>query len=130
MQSCRFCGHELPDKSRFCIQCGRPVEDPFARGQETPHQAPLGRHMEELNLRILYIMVAFLMLAVVFPPWQTPPDHGTPEFLGFHFLLSPPQVGMNGDGPQGVISRLLWTIDLVTIAMAGFYLSWLFRNTS
>lgn len=73
-----------------------------------------------MNLPILYAMVGLLILAVLFPPWETPPGQ-SPAFLGFHSILSPPE-------PDSVISRLLITIELVTIVMSGFYLSWLFRK--
>ena len=73
-----------------------------------------------MNLPVLYATVGLLLLALLFPAWETPPGQ-SPEFLGFHFMLSPPE-------PDSVISRLLITIELVTIAMAGFYLSWLFRK--
>ena len=80
-----------------------------------------------MNMTALYVMVAALILAVLFPPWETPPGR-TPEFLGFHFILNPPAFAAGGrDGP-GVISRLLLTIELVTIAVAGFYFSWLLRK--
>ena len=38
-----------------------------------------------------------------------------------HFILSPPT-------PDAVMSRLLLTIELVTIAIAGLYGSFLFRK--
>ena len=69
---------------------------------------------------VLYAMVGLLLLALLVPPWETPPGQ-PPEFLGFHFILSPPE-------PDSMVSRLLITIELVTIAMAGFYLSWLFSK--
>jgi len=78
---------------------------------------------EELNLPILYVMIGFLILAVIVPPWETPPGQ-PPAFLGFHLLVSPPAVGAE----VGVISRLLMTIELTTIAVAGLYFSWLFRK--
>jgi hypothetical protein len=65
-------------------------------------------------------MVAALALAFVFPPWEAPPDQ-PPEFLGMHFILSPP----NSDA---VVSRMLQTIELVTIAIAGLYGAFLFRE--
>jgi hypothetical protein len=65
-------------------------------------------------------MVAVLILALLFPPWETPPSQ-TPEFLGMHFILSPPF-------PEAVVSRMLVTIELVTIAIAGMYGSFLFRK--
>ncbi len=80
------------------------------------------RAKETLNLRILYIMVGLLILAVLFPPWEAAPGE-PPAYLGMHFILSPPE-------PGAVISRLLQTIELVTIAIAGMYLSWLFRERS
>ena len=67
-------------------------------------------------------MVALLILALLFPPWETPPED-SPEFLGFHFILSPPS-------PVAVVSRILQTIQLVTIAVGGMYFSWLFRSKS
>ena len=45
---------------------------------------------EEMNLPVLYAMVGLLILAVLFPAWETPPGQ-SPEFLGFHFMLSPPE---------------------------------------
>ncbi|HQU27817.1 MAG TPA: hypothetical protein PKZ24_01615 [Nitrospirales bacterium] len=73
-----------------------------------------------MNLRILYIMVGLLILAVLFPPWESPP--GEPlEFLGFHFILSPPVEGAQR-------SPVLQTVQLFTIAVAGLYLSWMFRS--
>ena len=65
-------------------------------------------------------LVAMLSLAILFPPWETPPSQA-PEFLGLHFILSPPT-------PDAIVSRLLLTIELVTIAIAGLYGSFLFRQ--
>jgi hypothetical protein len=65
-------------------------------------------------------MVVALALALLFPPWETPPDQ-PPQFLGLHFVLSPPT-------PDAVVSRMLLTIELVTIAMAGLYGAFLFRT--
>jgi len=65
-------------------------------------------------------MVAMLVLAILFPPWETPSSKA-PEFLGLHFILSPPT-------PDAIMSRLLLTIELVTIAIAGLYGSFLFRH--
>ncbi len=107
---CPACGYMLPREGRFCPKCGNRTDRP--REVETKP--------ETLNLRILYIMVALLILAVLFPPWQTPPDQ-TPEFLGFHFILSPPQEGAQR-------SPILQTIQLFTIAVAGLYFSWVFRE--
>ena len=80
-----------------------------------------------MNIEVLYGMVAVLFLALLFPPWEMPPGY-PPEFLGFHFIRSPPVLPENGGATTGVISRFLWMIDLVTVATAGFYLSWLFRR--
>jgi hypothetical protein len=81
------------------------------------------REAEQMNLMVLSIMVLALILAVLFPPWETAPGQG-PQFLGFHFILTPPE----SDGQRAVISRLLITIELVTLAVAGLYFSWLFRK--
>ncbi|GJL54432.1 MAG: hypothetical protein NPIRA02_15640 [Nitrospirales bacterium] len=75
---------------------------------------------ELLNIRILYIMVGVLILAVLFPPWEAAPEE-PPQFLGMAFILSPPREG-------AVVSRMLQTIQLVTIAVGGMYASWLFRS--
>ena len=123
MKRCQACGHELSDESLFCTQCGNPMHPDFAA---RPLDA--GRtEREEMNMPLLYGMVALLLLALVFPPWETPGDQA-PAFLGFHFILSPPEAGMiDGDGEVS-ISWLLLTIELTTIAIGGFYLSWLLRK--
>ncbi len=109
-QSCQSCGYAVPARGRFCPKCGSRVVKKLDSGG-TP---------ESLNIRILYIMVGLLILAVLFPPWQTPP--GEPlEFLGFHFILSPPVEGAQR-------SPVLQTVQLFTIAVAGLYFSWLFRS--
>ncbi len=121
--TCQACGQELQPEGRFCTRCGAPAtlqENPFDTPKATPSQGRLG---EDLNLQVLYGMVALLILAVLFPPWETPPG-STPEFLGFHFLGAPP-TPLDG---EGVISRWLWTVDLTTIAIGGLYLSWVFRK--
>lgn len=107
---CPSCGYELTLKGRFCPKCGNRVD---RKSEAEPKQEPL-------NLRILYIMVGLLILAVLFPPWQTPLDQ-TPEFLGFHFILSPPSEGAQR-------SPVLQTIQLFTIAVAGLYFSWVYRG--
>lgn len=107
---CPSCGYELPLKGRFCPKCGNRADQ----------KQVVESKQESLNIRILYIMVGLLILAVLFPPWQTPPDH-PPEFLGFHFILSPPQAGAQR-------SPFLQTIQLFTIAVAGLYFSWVFRE--
>jgi hypothetical protein len=73
-----------------------------------------------MNLPALYVTVVVLVVALLFPPWETPPGE-PPEFLGFHLYWSPPR-------PDAVVSRLVLTIELTTIAMAGLYASWLLRN--
>jgi hypothetical protein len=116
---CPACAKPLPDHSRFCIQCGEPV---------TPlHKATRQPKTDDMNLPILYGMVAGLIAAVLFPPWETPPGQ-PPAFLGLHFILTPPAGGGMAQGDAGVISRLLLTIELVTIAVAGLYFAWLFRK--
>ena len=65
-------------------------------------------------------MVTVLIVSVIMPPWETPPSQPA-AFLGFHFILSPPQ-------PEAIVSRLLLTIELTTTAIAGLYLSFLFRS--
>ncbi|MBD0316608.1 MAG: zinc ribbon domain-containing protein [Nitrospiraceae bacterium] len=126
MPICRRCGNDLSDESRFCTRCGMPVEAaPRSASIKKAGQAEDGHASEDMNMTVLSVMVAALILAVVFPPWETPPGR-PPEFLGFHFILNPPQVGAN-EG-SGIISRLLITIELVTIAVAGLYFSWLFRK--
>ncbi|MCA9462326.1 MAG: zinc ribbon domain-containing protein [Nitrospira sp.] len=109
-KSCPSCEYAMDAKGRFCPKCGSRAN----RSSE-----PVARE-ESLNLRILYIMVGLLILAVLFPPWESPP--GEPlEFLGFHFILSPPVEGAQR-------SPVLQTVQLFTIAVAGLYLSWMFRS--
>ena len=119
MKLCPSCRHELPEISRYCTQCGQrlhadPIETP------TPPPPPETPGPEQLNLQFLYGMVAALSLAILFPPWETPPSQA-PEFLGLHFILTPPTL-------DAIVSRLLLTIELVTIAIAGLYGSFLFRQ--
>ena len=117
MQTCPVCDRLQAEINRFCIQCGRrldgrAVNPASGRGAaSTPGQ---------LNISVLYGMVAGLLLAVLFPPWETPPTQ-TPEFLGMAFFLSPPT-------DDAIVSRMLLTIELVTIAIAGMYGAFLFRN--
>jgi len=115
MKTCPSCQRELPEIYRYCTQCGTNLESGSRPTPEKRHTPP-----EALNLQILYGMAAMLVLALLFPPWETPPSQA-PEFLGLHFILSPPT-------PDAVVSRLLITIELVTIAIAGLYGSFLFRN--
>ncbi|MEW6542918.1 MAG: zinc ribbon domain-containing protein [Nitrospirota bacterium] len=122
--TCRSCGQSLDDASRFCTHCGKPVlRFPSADSPEGASPPDKG----ELNLPALYVMAGLLLLALLFPPWETPPGQ-PPEFLGFHFLLSPPDASVNGRTQPGVVSRLLLTVELTTIAVAGLYAAWLFRR--
>jgi hypothetical protein len=119
MKLCPSCRHELPEISRYCSQCGQrlhadPVELP---PPPPPHVKPPA---DRLNVEFLYGMVAMLSLAILFPPWETPPSKD-PEFLGLHYIMSPPTL-------DAIVSRLLLTIELVTIAIAGLYGSFLFRQ--
>jgi hypothetical protein len=116
---CPACSKELLDHSRFCTRCGRSVT-PLR--QSTTQPKP-----DDMNLPILYAMVAGLIVAGLFPPWEAPVGQ-TPEFLGFHFILNPPPSDGGARQDAGVISRLLLTIELVTIAVAGMYFAWLFRK--
>ena len=108
---CRACQSELPTGARYCSKCGT---------RYTKESVEEARAKETLNLRILYIMVGVLILAVMFPPWETALGEA-PEYLGMHFVLSPPLEG-------AIISRMLQSIELVTIAVAGLYGAWLFRD--
>lgn len=117
MQVCPACNRSQPEINRFCIQCGQRLDG------ETENFPPSQRESsapEQLNLTVLYGMVAVLILAILFPPWETPPTQA-PEFLGMYFILSPPS-------PEAVVSRMLLTIELVTIAIAGLYGAFLFRK--
>ncbi len=117
MKPCPACSHQVPDISRFCTKCGKALEDqPRTSGQDSPR----GTGMEELNLTVLYVMVGILLLAIVFPPWETPPTQ-PPEFLGFSFALTPPT-------PDAQVSRLLMTVEVITIVIAGVYFAWVFRR--
>lgn len=118
MKLCPSCRYELPEISRYCTQCGQRLHaDPVELPPPPPRVEPPA---DQLNLQFLYGMVAALSLAILFPPWETPPSQ-TPEFLGLHFILTPPT-------PDAIVSRLLLTIELVTIAIAGLYGSFLFRQ--
>lgn len=115
MKSCPSCQAQLPEIYRFCTQCGSSLN---GESRAFPTKQP--DQPEALNIRVLYGMVVGLALAMLFPPWETPPSQ-EPEFLGIHFFLSPPM-------PDAVVSRLLMTIELVTIAIAGLYGAFLFRS--
>lgn len=119
MQTCPSCQRAQPEINRFCTQCGRRLEDsagPSSRPRSNA-DAP-----EQLNINVLYGMVAVLVLAVLFPPWEATLEQ-TPEFLGMHFILSPPV-------PEAIVSRMLLTIEVVTITIAGLYGAFLFRRKS
>lgn len=115
MKLCPRCRKELPEIYRYCTECGSPLDASVVSSSAKTTLSP-----EALNLQVLYGMVAVLVLALLFPPWETPPTQA-PEFLGLHFILAPPT-------PDAVVSRLLMTIELVTIAIAGFYGAFLFRQ--
>jgi len=120
MKLCPSCRQELPEISRYCSQCGQRLHAEPDELPPTPPPPRVKSQPGQLNVEILYGMVAMLVLAILFPPWETPPSTD-PEFLGMHFILSPPT-------PDAVFSRLLLTIELVTIAIAGLYGSFLFRQ--
>lgn len=115
MRTCPSCQRELPEVYRYCTQCGSRLDGTPQAAASAPTVVPEG-----LNLPILYGMVALLVLALIFPPWETPPSQA-PEFLGLHFILAPPT-------PEAVVSRVLITIELVTIAIAGLYGAFLLRK--
>ena len=115
MKVCPSCQRELPEIYRYCTQCGTNLD-----GASRPIPTKSDSTPASLNLQVLYGMVATLILALLFPPWETPPSQA-PEFLGLHFILAPPT-------PDAVVSRLLITIELVTIAIAGLYGAFLFRK--
>jgi hypothetical protein len=116
MKPCPSCGHALPEINRYCTYCGVAVEPSLSSAPSSGNATV----KEQLNLNILYGMVTVLIVALLMPPWETPPSQPA-VFLGFHFILSPPQ-------PEAVVSRLLLTIELTTTAIAGLYLSFLFRT--
>ncbi len=124
MKTCPSCHSELPEIYRYCTQCGQRLEAySFQESPRSPAAPPSpSAQPDALNLRILYGMVAAMGLALLFPPWETPPSQ-QPEFLGLRFILDPPT-------PDAIISRLLLTIELVTISIAGLYGAFFFRNRS
>ena len=121
MKLCPACRQELPEISRYCSHCGQRLHADHV-DVSPPPPAPPSATAEpgQLNVEFLYGMVAMLSLAILFPPWETPPSQA-PEFLGLHFILTPPT-------SDAIVSRLLLTIELVTIAIAGLYGSFLFRQ--
>lgn len=119
MQTCPSCHQSLPEINRFCTQCGQRLAA-TASPSPTPTSPPQPPTPEQLNLNVLYGMVGTLILAVLLPPWETPPTQ-PPEFLGFHSVLSPPT-------PEAIVSRMLLTIELTTITIGGLYGAFFFRR--
>ena len=117
MKPCPSCGRALPEINRYCTDCGAALEShiPAAAAPTKIRSAT-----EQLNLNILYGMVTVLVVSLLMPPWESPPSQPA-AFLGFHFILSPPQ-------PDAIVSRLLLTIELTTTAIAGLYLSFFFSS--
>lgn len=115
LTTCAGCGSVLESEARFCPQCGQPQPSRTSEGQKRP--APAIK--QEMNVTVLYVMVGILILAVLFPPWETPPDQ-PPAFLGFYPLWSRPK--------EGVVSNMLLIIETSTVAIAGIYLSWVLRK--
>jgi zinc-ribbon domain len=123
MRRCPSCRHEIPEISRYCSQCGQRLHADHVDVSPPPRPSapPIpAAGPGQLNVKFLYGMVALLSLALLFPPWETPPSQA-PEFLGLHFILNPPT-------PDAIVSRLLLTVELVTIAIAGLYGSFFFRQ--
>ncbi|MBA2486818.1 MAG: zinc ribbon domain-containing protein [Nitrospira sp.] len=116
MKPCPSCGRALPEINRYCTDCGAALEPQAAPAATNPSTSAA----ELLNLNILYGMVTVLVVSILMPPWESPPSQPA-AFLGFHFILAPPQ-------PDAIISRMLLTIELTTTAIAGLYLSFLFRT--
>ena len=117
MQTCSACQRSLPEINRFCTHCGQCLD---GNPSGIPSSSQAASAPKQLNLNMLYGMVAVLILALLFPPWESPPMQ-PPEFLGLHFFLSPPT-------PDAVVSRMLLTIELATFAIAGLYGSFLLRK--
>jgi hypothetical protein len=110
-QFCPTCRQAVPLHVQVCPNCGKRIPGASLYAE---------RSKETLNIRILYIMVGLLILAVLCPPWEAGPGE-PPAYLGMHFIQSPPE-------PGAVISKMLQSIELVTIAVGGMYLAWLFRE--
>ena len=119
MQICPSCRQSLPEINRFCTRCGQRLAASAPHSSTLPPSAPPATP-EQLNLNVLYGMVGMLILIVLFPPWETPPTQ-SPEFLGIHFFLSPP-------APDAIVSRMLLTIELTTVTIAGLYAAFFFRR--
>ncbi len=112
--TCTRCGRPFTADARFCSHCGTLLP----ATTDTP-AAAASRH-NDLNLPILYGMAVVLALAVLCPPWEAPPDD-PPAFLGLHPFWMPPTA-------TAVVSRMLLTIETMTIAIAGLYAAWFFRK--
>ena len=117
MQTCPSCQRSQPEINRFCTQCGQRLG---GSAGSAPRPRPTADRPEHLNINVLYGMVAVLILVLLFPPWEATLEN-TPEFLGMHFILSPPI-------PEAIVSRMLLTIELLTITIAGLYGAFLFRK--
>jgi hypothetical protein len=115
LSTCAQCGSVVAADVRFCPQCGHPQPSRASEGRK----AQTAAIKEEMNVTILYLMVGILILVVLFPPWETPPDQ-PPAFLGFYSLWSRPK--------EGVVSNMLLIIETMTTAIGGIYASWLFRR--
>ncbi len=112
--TCPVCRREQGADARYCAHCGTALT--------TPSESSTGSSASsnDLNLRALSGMTVLLILAVLFPPWEAPPAD-PPAFLGLHPLWSPPT-------PTAIVSRMLLTIETMTIAIGGIYLAWWFRG--
>ena len=117
MRTCPACRRPQPEINRFCTQCGQRLD---GNAGAAPRHRTNADQPEQLNIHALYGMVAVLILVLLFPPWEATLEN-TPEFLGMHFILSPPI-------PEAIVSRMLLTIELLTITIAGLYGAFLFRK--
>ena len=109
--TCRTCDRAVPAAARFCPDCGRQI---------VRESREASRSKEILNFRILCIMAGLLILAVLFPPWEMPAGN-PPAYLGMHFFLNPPEHG-------AVVSGVVQTVELTTLAIGGLYLAWVLRE--
>ena len=117
MKPCPSCGRALPEINRYCTDCGAALESHIPAAA-APTKISVGDRATELEHSLRHGDGAGGLLLM--PPWESPPSQPA-AFLGFHFILSPPQ-------PDAIVSRLLLTIELTTTAIAGLYLSFLFRS--
>ncbi|MGE3153255.1 MAG: zinc-ribbon domain-containing protein [Nitrospiraceae bacterium] len=116
LTTCVNCGIVLGSEARFCPQCGRPQPARTVDGSSPQANAI----KEEMSMPVLYVMIGILLLAFLFPPWESPPSE-PPAFLGFHPFRKPPTA-------TAVISRMLLIIETMTTVIGGVYASWLFRR--